>query len=397
MTNFKYIDLFSGIGGFHQAMQNLGGECVLASEIDEYAINVYKKNYGIDSAHDINEIQNDEIPDHDVLCAGFPCQAFSKAGKQMGFSDPTKGTLFFQIKRILLAKQPKYILLENVRNLLSHDHHNTWHVIEDELDKAGYNIKAIVMSPHQLGIPQLRERVYILGIRKDVYSDELIFDIPDKKDKSSLNAYEAGIFDENVDEKYNISPQEERVLECWDEFYHGIKMKVIGFPVWSFEFGADYPLDDYPDWKAEFCLKNRKLYKDNKAFIDKWLKKWNNLEEFTPTNRKFEWQAGTSISSIWDGYIQFRPSGIRVKRPDAFPALVALVQIPIIGKYKRRLTPSEAARLQSFPESFIPDDNDFQAYKQFGNAVNVNCVEFLAGQLFKYGEKKNGKKTTKKK
>ncbi len=386
MKKFKYIDLFAGIGGFHQAMDNLGGKCVLASEIDENAIKTYKKNYGIDSAHDINDIKNEDIPDHDVLCAGFPCQAFSKAGKQMGFNDPTKGTLFFQIKRILLAKSPKFIVLENVKNLLSHDHKNTWNVIADELDKAGYNIKAIVMSPHQLGIPQLRERVYILGIRKDIYDGDLVFEIPTNKDKSVLNAYKSGIFDEEVDEKYYISKQEIDVLKCWDEFYHGIDRKIIGFPIWSFEFGATYQLDIYPDWKAEFCRKNRELYKSNKKFIDKWLKKWNYLNDFTPTNRKFEWQAGTSISSIWDGYIQFRPSGIRVKRPDAFPALVALVQIPIIGKYKRRLTPREAARLQSFPDSFIPDENDFQAYKQLGNAVNVNCVEFLSRQLFEYGK-----------
>lgn len=387
MNKFRYIDLFSGIGGFHQAMSHLGGECVLASEIDESAIKTYMKNYGIDSKHDINDIQNEEIPEHDVLCAGFPCQAFSKAGKQMGFDDPTKGTLFFQIARILRAKKPKYIVLENVRNLMSHDHHNTWNVIAKVLDEVGYNVKPIIMSPHQLGVPQLRERVYILGIRKDIYSGELEFTIPDKRDKTVLNAYEAGIFDRVVDEKYNISEQEEKVLECWDEFYQGIDLKVIGFPVWSSEFGATYPLDEYPGWKADFCRKNRKLYLDNQAFIDKWLKKWNHLSGFTPTNRKFEWQAGTSISSVWDGYIQFRPSGIRVKRPDAFPALVAMVQIPVIGKYRRRLTPREAARLQSFPDTFIPDENDFQAYKQFGNAVNVNCVEFLAKQLFAYGEK----------
>lgn len=179
MARFKYVDLFAGIGGFHQAMENLGGECVLASEIDKKAIRVYRINYGIDSEHDINSIKSEDIPDHDVLCAGFPCQAFSKAGKQLGFSDPTKGTLFFQIKRILLAKQPEYIILENVRNLLSHDNHNTWKVISEELDKAGYNIKPVVISPHQLGVPQLRERVYILGIRKDVYDGELDFVVPD--------------------------------------------------------------------------------------------------------------------------------------------------------------------------------------------------------------------------
>lgn len=383
---FTFIDLFSGIGGFHQAMENLGGECVLASEIDASAIATYQKNYGIDSNHDIFDIKDEEIPDHNVLCAGFPCQAFSKAGKQMGFKDPTKGTLFFQIKRILLAKQPEYFVLENVRNLLSHDHHNTWNVISHELDSAGYNFTAIVMSPHQLGVPQLRERVYILGVRKDVYDGLLDFEVPDKKNKSALNAYNAGIFDQEVDEKYAISETEERVLTCWNEFYQGINMKTIGFPVWASEFGATYSLESFPAWKAEFCTKNRKLYNDNKEFIDKWLDRWNHLRDFTPTNRKFEWQAGTSISSIWDGFIQFRPSGVRVKRPDAFPALVAMVQIPVIGRYRRRLTPREAARLQSFPESFIPDENDFQAYKQFGNAVNVNCVEFLAKQLFMYGK-----------
>lgn len=388
MNEFNFIDLFAGIGGFHQAMTNLGGECVLASEIDESAINTYKKNYGIDSAHDVTLISDDEIPDHMVLCGGFPCQAFSKAGKQMGFEDKTKGTLFFQIVRILKAKKPKYIILENVRNLMSHDHHNTWNVISNTLDLIGYNVKPIIMSPHQLGIPQLRERVYILGIRKEDYAGILEFDVPDKKDKSKLDAYKSGIFDENVDEKYSISEHEEMVLNCWDEFYKGIDLNIIGFPVWSFEFKEKYALDDLPAWKAEFCRKNRQLYVNNKEFIDKWLEKWNDLQDFTPTERKFEWQAGESIKSIWDGFIQFRPSGIRVKRPDAFPALVAMVQIPIIGKKKRRLTPREAARLQSFPENFIPDDNDHQAYKQLGNAVNVNCVEYLAKQLFEYGKDK---------
>ena len=116
------------------------------------------------------------------------------------------------------------------------------------------------------------------------------------------------------------------------------------------------------------------------------MEKWDNLNDFTPTERKFEWQAGESIKSLWEGFIQYRPSGIRVKRPDSFPALVAIVQIPIIGKYKRRLTPREAARLQSFPDEFMPNVNDHQAYKQFGNAVNVNCVKFLAEQLFQYGK-----------
>lgn len=380
---FAFIDLFAGIGGFHQAMSDLGGKCVLASEIDPFAIESYMENYGIDSARDITKIENSQIPDHDVLCAGFPCQSFSKAGSRQGFADETKGTLFFQIVRILKEKQPKFIILENVRNLVSHDKGNTWRVIKKSLTELGYVLsdEPIIMSPHQLGVPQLRERVYILGIHHSLGINHLNFKIPNKN-KSELNIYDAGIIEDLTDEKYNISPYEENVLNCWDEFYKGIKEKVIGFPIWAFEFKQTYNTDELPKWKSDFCRKNRKLYLNNQDFIDAWLKKWNNLDDFAPTHRKFEWQAGTSISSVWEGFIQFRPSGIRVKRPDSFPALVAMVQIPIIGRYKRRLTPREAARLQSFPDTFIPNANDHQAYKQFGNAVNVNCVKFLAEQLF---------------
>lgn len=386
MKEFNFIDLFSGIGGFHQAMVNLGGKCVLASEIDEYAISTYFENYNIDSAHDITLIDDKDVPKHDVLCGGFPCQTFSKAGKQLGFSDETKGTLFFQIVRILKASKPRFIILENVRNLASHDHGNTMKVIKGALDELGYNIKVEIMSPHQLGVPQLRERVYILGIRKDVFPGEMSFNIPSKS-KSDIDIYSAGIIDENASDKYNISEHEINVLNCWDEFHKGIKEKTLGFPIWMSEFGSTKDTSELPKWKSDFCKKNRQLYLNNKTFIDKWLKKWDNLRNFTPTERKFEWQAGESIESIWDAFIQFRPSGIRVKRPDVFPALVAMVQVPIIGKYKRRLTPREASRLQSFPDSFIPNSNDHQAYKQFGNAVNVNCVEYLAKQLFEYGEK----------
>ena len=383
MTNFTFIDLFSGIGGFHQAMSNLGGTCVFASEIDEYAIQTYQENYGINSAHDITTTDNDDLPYHDVLCAGFPCQAFSKAGKQQGFTDETKGTLFFQIARVLAHSRPKYFILENVRNLMAHDHGNTIRVIEQALTDLGYNFKTVIMSPHQLGVPQLRERVYILGVRKDLYDKELKFDIPQRQ-KNALSIYESGILEPCADPKYTISEHEELVLTCWDEFYKGIKEKIIGFPIWSSEFLSVEDTSHLPRWKADFCHKNRALYWNNKTFIDAWLKKWDYLRSFTPTERKMEWQAGKSVKSIWDALVQFRPSGVRVKRPDAFPALVAMVQIPIIAKYKRRLTPREAARLQSFPDSFVPNKNDHQAYKQFGNAVNIICVEHLAKQLFEY-------------
>lgn len=387
MEKFKYIDLFSGIGGFHQAMDQLGGECVFSSEIDKYAIETYKKNYNIDASHNVleSDYEDSRIPDHDVLCAGFPCQAFSKAGKRLGFDDETKGTLFFEVERILSNHKTKYIVLENVRNLVSHDHGNTWKTIYNHLKALGYRLtpKPIIISPHQLGIPQLRERVVILGIYDPDNADrdlDIHFDKGIKKDENNIYSI---LEDEPVDSKYYISEYEEKVLTAWDEFYKGINRDVLGFPVW-----ADYFVKEademMPDWKKTFIRKNNELYNENKVFIDAWLNNYDNLKDFTPTHRKFEWQAGKSIKSIWEGIIQFRPSGVRVKKPTCFPALVAIVQIPIIGERKRRLTVREAARLQSFPDSFIPDDNDQQAYKQFGNAVNVEVIKLAAKKLFEY-------------
>lgn len=384
--NFNFIDLFCGIGGFHQALDNLGGKCVFASDIDKFAIETYKQNYNIDSNINIRDIKVEDIPQHDVLCAGFPCQAFSKAGRQKGFEDKTRGTLFFEVIRILKYHKTPYIILENVRNLASHDNGNTWNVIKNSLKELGYVItKApIIVSPHQFGVPQIRERVLILGVHESVGIKEIKVEVPtiDKNDIDfiSSNILETG----SIDKRYYISKHEEKVLTCWDEFIKGIKEKVIGFPVWSFEFNKNYNYSElgYPKWKENFILRNRKLYENNKIFIDSWLKKWNYLEDFTKTEQKLEWQCGSNCTSIWEAIIQFRPSGIRVKRPNVFPALVAMVQTPIIAQVRRRLTPREAARLQSFPDSFICNKNDHQAYKQFGNAVNVKVVEYMAKQLF---------------
>lgn len=382
--NFMFIDLFAGIGGFHQAMEQLGGKCVFASEIDKYAIETYFENYGINANCNIRDIDEKKIPRHDVLCAGFPCQTFSKAGKQLGFQDETKGTLFFEIERILKYHKTKYIILENVRNLVSHDNKRTWSTIYSHLKKLGYRLtkEPIIISPHQLGIPQLRERVVILGIYDPENRDkDLTIQLPKLLTKEENNIYSI-LEQENISEKYHISAYEEMVLNAWDEFYKGIKETVIGFPIWAVYFNKFTPLEDFPKWKSDFVFKNIKLYLNNREFIDQWLKKYNNLEAFSPTHKKMEWQAGESITSLWDGIIQFRPSGIRIKKPTCFPALVAMVQIPVIGKYKRRLTVREAARLQSFPDTFIPNANDQQAYKQFGNAVNVEVIKLMAEKLF---------------
>lgn len=389
MEKFNFIDLFSGIGGFHQAMEQLGGQCVFASEIDKYCNLLYEKNYGLSSNVNIRDVNEADIPKHDVLCAGFPCQAFSKAGKQAGLEDKIRGTLFFEIVRILKYHRTPFIVLENVRNLVSHDHGNTWRVIQESLKELGYRTtkNPLILSPHYFGIPQIRERVIILGkYEPNKVNEPLNIEFGKLNAKEDNSVYDALDKDE-TDDSYRITEYEEMVLQAWNEFYQGINLKVIGFPVWAdyFKYSGDYA--GMPDWKINFIRKNIKLYEENKKFIDSWLEKYDNLRSFTLTHHKFEWQCGTNISSIWEGIIQFRPSGIRVKLPNNFQALVAMVQIPIIGKYKRRLSVKEAARLQSFPvdckeKSFLSDTNRQQAYKQFGNSVNVEVIKRATEALF---------------
>ena len=381
MSKFTFIDLFAGIGGFHIAMSELGGECVFASEIDAHAVATYSQNFGISPAHDITQIPEIHIPKHDVLCAGFPCQAFSKAGKQNGFDD-TRGTLFFDILRILKHHRPKYIVLENVRNLVTHDGGRTWKVIHKNLVDLGYLIPSepIIISPHQIGVPQLRDRVFIPGVLKESTTKRKVsVNIPPAK-RHQLEANT--ILNGSTNAEYAISEYEEYVLNAWDAFLQGLNEKVLGFPVWAKEFRGNEPIDHLPKWKQGFILKNKQLYANNKAHIDSWLEEYNQLKDFVPTHTKFEWQASTSIGSVWDGIIQFRPSGIRVKRPTEFPALVAMVHVPIIGWEKRRLTPREAANLQCFPNGFKINQNKQQAYKQLGNSVNVDVVKFIANNLF---------------
>ena len=372
---FKFIDLCSGIGGFHTALKGLGGECVLAAEIDTYAIETYNQNYGIDSNNNLRDLTKKDIPYYDILCAGFPCQTFSKAGRQQGFEE-IRGTIFFDIVRILTETKPKFILLENVRNLASHNNGNTWNTIRKTLTEIGYLVpeNPFIVSPLNFGIPQSRERVFIPCIRKDIAKVEKIeLEVPVKQDTTIFD-----ILEPTVEEKYNISDYEKYAIKVWEEFKQGITTKSLGFPIWYDSFKLDKEsIKDLPQWKQDFIIKNIELYENNKSFIGSWEKKFNNLQDLQPTHRKFEWQMGTEYTSIYQGIIQFRPSGIRVKKPDFFPALVAMVHVPIIGKYLRRLTPRECARLQSFPDTFQLSTNDKQVYKQLGNSLNVTVAKYV--------------------
>ena len=337
----------------------------------------------MESGYDITKVDEKDIPNHDVLCAGFPCQAFSNAGHKKGFDD-TRGTLFFEIERILRYHKTKYIILENVKHLLKHDGGRTYQVIKNKLLELGYVLteKPLILSPHYFGIPQNRERIFILGVHKDYCKDNYLeIEVPTKENAPETSIY--SILDkEGVPDKYRISKYEEKVFTAWDEFHRGIEKKVYGFPVWVDEFGKTYSTKAFPQWKQDYCRKIRELYLDNKEFIDKWMKKYD-VKKFKLRDRKFEWQAGANYNSVWDTSIQLRQSGDRFKKTDYFPALVAMVQTPIVGKYRRRITPREAARLQSFPDSFIINKREDKAYKQFGNSANVDIIYYLADQLLK--------------
>lgn len=405
--NFKFVDLFAGIGGFHQAMRYLGGTCVMAAEINQECVKTYNLNFSTEEGYvrgDVTKIDPSSIAPFDVLCAGFPCQPFSKAGAQKGFQDEGRGNLFYTIMEILDAHpEVKFIILENVRNLA--DKSENWDIITSELMKRNFYITEhpIILSPSDFGIPQIRERVYILGIRKDIRNEDIlsngcihIEDLHLDKFRKQCKMGDAwSILEDEVDDSYIISEEQELMLQAWEEFRIGTKMKVIGFPVWLDSFGlgedddevvyARQGYEDMPGWKQNFLRHNRKLYLDNREFIDIWVKKYD-MSNRIKLYKKFEWNCGTDVPNIKGGLIQIRQSGIRVKRPTYYPSLVAIVNTPIIWDDKkqhfRKITPREAANLQSFHGRYKFSGTDSIIYKQLGNSVNVRILKILGENLF---------------
>jgi len=176
LSTLKYIDLFAGIGGFHQAMDSVGASCVFASEWDKDCQYTYEENYGIIPHGDITKIDEKDIPTHDILCAGFPCQAFSISGKQKGFED-SRGTLFFEVARIAKYHQPKILLLENVKNFEKHDNGNTLHTVKATLEEIGYDFYSQVLNASHFGVPHKRERIFMIAFRKDLNIHSFTFPV----------------------------------------------------------------------------------------------------------------------------------------------------------------------------------------------------------------------------
>lgn len=397
----KFIDLFSGIGGFHYALKSINkdAKCVMASEIDKYAKIEYAKNHRVD----IDSIMNiraytddgviglkklDDLGEVDMVMGGFPCQAFSNAGKKRGFLDQTRGTLFFDVAKIIEIKKPKYVLLENVKHLATHDNGNTWKTIQNTLKDLGYAVppKPLLLSPHQFGIPQIRWRVFIPAIRKDGEIDNKDVDFSFKDDFSwKIRSIK---YDEKIDESTIINdPKILNALNAWGGFIKEVK-RPYGrtLPVIWLDYMHNKSVDfsGMSDWRIKYIKDMQLIYKANKDFIDSWMKK-HRVHTWQKRERKLEWQAGIDKFNYKETFVQLRQSGFRFKTPDIFPTLVAMVQTSLffdkrINKW-RYLSKNEVRQLQSFPKRFKFTVPDYQTYKQFGNSVNVDVVKMVLKRM----------------
>ncbi len=298
-SSIRFIDLFAGIGGMRIPFDELGCKCVFSSEIDKFAKLTYSENFGETPFGDITKIKEEDIPNHDLLIGGFPCQAFSNAGLRKGFDD-TRGTLFFEIARILKYHKPQAFLLENVKGLLSHESGKTIDIILETLNSLGYWLSVDVLNSKHFGLPQNRERVFIVGF-KDKFNFE--FPVPPRT-PTKLGK----ILEKKVDKKYTISD---------------------------------------------------KLWTSHKARKKKAKKRGHGFG-YSIFNENSEYTSTISSRYYKDG------SEILLEQSNANP---------------RKISPREAARLQGFSDSFKIPVSDTQAYKQFGNAVSVNVIRYLAEEI----------------
>ncbi|MFL5614839.1 MAG: DNA (cytosine-5-)-methyltransferase [Gemmatimonadaceae bacterium] len=414
-----FIDLFAGLGGFHVALTRLRHSCVFASEIEPDLRALYERNFGMRPAGDIRAIGIEEIPSHDILCAGFPCQPFSKAGSQRGFDCPRSGDLFSHILRILHGHRPSYFILENVTNLLRHDGGRTWRNMLGALREEGYTVDYSKRSPHHDGVPQARERLFIVGVRAGLAG--MVW--PRKFDAPvAIETF----LDRKPSDGQPVSPLKVRVLEIWQDFLdqYPKDQELPSFPIWTAEFGATYPFEGatpwstgiahlgrfrgthgqrlseleggdiwaalpgyartsephFPHWKERFIRLNRQFYARNKVWIDQWL---GRLSGLAPSHQKLEWNFKGGERSIWNHLVQFRASGIRVKQATSAPTLVAMnsTQVPVVAWERRYMTTQECARIQGLAILRHLPSKAEKAYRALGNAVNAEVAYRIAEAL----------------
>lgn len=307
LFGLKFIDLFAGLGGFRIALESCGASSVYSSECDKSAKEIYKINFAEIPDDDITLVNENAIPDHDILCAGFPCQAFSISGKQKGFKD-SRGTLFFDVARIAKAKKPKVLFLENVKNFATHDNGNTLKVVKETLSDIGYNFFSDVLNSQDFGIPQNRERIYIVCFRKDLGINKFIFP-----------------------KAFNLSVCLENLL--------------------------------LPDDEVSNLVINRS---------DLILKKNHINDDITKPIR-----IGT-VGKGGQGERIYSPKGIAITLSSNGGGAFAKTGGYLINGKTRRLHPRECARLMGFPDSYLIHPSSNQAYKQFGNSVVIDVLQYIA-------------------
>tara|TARA_Y100000816_G_scaffold289651_1_gene276553 strand:- start:804 stop:3452 length:2649 start_codon:yes stop_codon:yes gene_type:complete len=334
------------------------------------------------------------------------CQPFSKSGYQKGFED-ARGNIFFDICKIVKHHKPKYIILENVRNLSSHDKGNTWKIIKENINKLNYYTypEPLILNTLYFGIPQSRERVVILCKRKDLGDLPIL---PEINKKNIIDTSLSNIVEKTTDKKYDLKGKFKITHQVWNNFLKILKdnkLDVPKYPIWTDWWDSNGEnttvtktnkklskaenekkikeeqekfYNKYKNW----IDKNRKFYTDNKIILDPWLKDSRKHKDWIGAVRKMEWQAGDNELDMNKILWSPRGSGVRIKKINYSPTLVAMASmIPIYGPKQRQLTPRECARLQSFSESYKIHKDDKVAYKQFGNAVNVKMIENSANFL----------------
>jgi DNA (cytosine-5)-methyltransferase 1 len=319
LTNLKFIDLFAGIGGFHYALSSLGAECVFASEWDTFAAETYKQNFKLKPQGDITQISANEIPPHDILCGGFPCQAFSISGKQKGFED-IRGTLFFDIARIVEFHKPKVLFLENVKNLSQHDGGKTLKIIEKSLKDLNYTVFHKVLNASNFGLPQNRERIYIVAFRSEIKSNKFNFPKPPNPPVCLLDIIENSPINAKIIERNDIE-----------------------------------------------------IYKE-------YIPQKNIFNEMTLLNKPI--QIG-KVNKGGQGERIYHPLGHAITLSAYGGGVGSKTGLYLIDGKIRKLSPRECARIQGFPDSFILNKLDSQSYKQFGNSVAINVLQNILLEFIK--------------
>lgn len=339
MNKMRFIDLFAGIGGFRLAAENNSLTCVFSSEIDKDACEVYKMNFGDYPSGDITLIDEYSIPDFEILFAGFPCQPFSYAGEQLGFEDETRGTLFFDIIRIIKAKKPKMFLLENVKGIRSHDKGRTMKTIISELEGLGYTIHWTILNSLYYGVPQSRERWYCVGFDKNIdftfpepaKTHPVIRDILEESADSDLSLrlsdFEQSRINHHFEQCPADSPNQIRVEHDNSKYKPNTKKGKYG--VFSYL---------KPDGSIRFHVGDYAKTQIQEAY-------YCNLDSYTPT--------------------------------------IIAARAPKLWQVPRHLSDRECARLQGFPDTFILSESSSQARKQLGNAITVPVVDKIITNMLK--------------